>query len=418
MHNVNAFHVSFILRKNKKHPELGQLYCRITVNGKHTEFSIKHQISTKQWCNVSNSVKGSSSAAQIVNNSIERVRVDIYEAYKELNQEGKFINPGLIKARYFGQDSNNKTLRELLTYHNSRKNSVLKEGTLKNYDTTEKYLLDFISKKRKSSDVYLKQIDYEFIIDFENYLRNKDKINNNGLMKHMERFKKLLNLAEYLEWIDKNPGHKFKLKFEKSEREYLTEEELHLLSCSSFEKSCHQINKDIFVFACYTGLSYIDVYNLTPHNIQIGIDGQKWIYTKREKSNVPVKVPLLDEAKEIIDKYIEHPKVQITGKLLPIYTNQKTNKYIQEVAEKLGIEKNLTFHIARHTFATTVTLCNGVPIETVSKLLGHTKIATTQIYARVVDRKIAEDMFSLRETLTSKKTEGNEKIANNTHNNG
>jgi integrase/recombinase XerD len=405
MHNVNAFHVSFILRKNKKHPELGQLYCRITVNGKHAEFSIKHQISIKQWCNVSNSVRGSSSAAQIVNNSIERVRVDIYEAYKELNQEGKFINPGLIKARHFGQDSNNKTLRELLTYHNNRKNSILKEGTLKNYDTTEKYLLDFISKKRKSSDVYLKQIDYEFIIDFENYLRNKDKINNNGLMKHMERFKKLLNLAEYLEWIDKNPGHKFKLKFEKSEREFLTEEELQLLASNSFGKPCHQINKDIFVFACYTGLSYIDVYNLTSQNIQIGIDGQKWIYTKREKSNVPVKVPLLDEAKEIIDKYREHPKVQITGKLLPIYTNQKTNKYIQEVAQKLGIEKNLTFHIARHTFATTVTLCNGVPIETVSKLLGHTKIATTQIYARVVDKKISHDMGSLKKILEAKKEE-------------
>jgi len=402
MHNLNAFNVSFILRKKKLNPETGQIYARLTVNGKYTEFSIKHETPLKQWCHTSSVVKGSSSMAQIVNNSIEQIKTNIYKAHKELVEEGKHISAGLVKARYFGEDSKNKTLSELLNYHNCRKNSNLREGTLKNYDTTEKYLLEFVSVKHKSADIYLKQINYEFIIDFDNFLRKKVDLNNNGRMKHMERFKKLLKLAEYLEWIEKNPGHKFKLKFEKSEREHLNEEELQLLYESTFEKPQHQINKDLFVFACYTGLSYIDAYNLTAENIQIGIDGQKWIYTKREKSSTPVKVPILDIAQEIIDKYANHPKTIVSGKLLPIYTNQKTNKYIQEVADQLGIEKVLTFHVARHTFATTVTLCNGVPIETVSKLLGHSKISTTQIYAKVVDRKISHDMGSLREILKTK----------------
>src|SRR5690606_33066130 len=201
---------------------------------------------------------------------------------------------------YFGEDSKNKSMIDLLNYHNNEKNTNLKPGTLKNYFTTEKYILDFITNHRRSKDIYLKQINYEFIIDFESYLRKKSLLNNNGLMKHMERLKKLLNLAEYLEWIDKNPGHKYKLKFQKTEREFLTEEELQLVFESSCDTPHHQIIKDIFIFACYTGLSHIDAYNLTPENICIGIDGQEWIYTVREKSSVPVKVPLLPEAAHIL----------------------------------------------------------------------------------------------------------------------
>lgn len=183
MHNLNAFHVSFIIRKKKLNPETGQIYARLTVNGKYTEFSIKHETPLKQWCQTSSVVKGSSSMAQIVNNSIEQIKTNIYKAHKELVEEGKHISAGLVKARYFGEDSKNKTLSELLTYHNCRKNSNLREGTLKNYDTTEKYLLEFVSEKHKSADIYLKQINYEFIIDFDNFLRKKVDLNNNGRMK-------------------------------------------------------------------------------------------------------------------------------------------------------------------------------------------------------------------------------------------
>lgn len=231
-------------------------------------------------------------------------------------------------------------------------------------------------------------------------------------MKHFTRLKKLFNLAMNLDWIIRNPLTKFKVKFIPVERDILNEVELKKLKDADFSNQTHQINKDIFVFACYTGLAHIDVYNLTPDNICIGIDGQEWIYTKREKSNVPVKVPILPEAAKILAMYKDHPKVQITGKLLPVYSNQKSNFYLKEIATKLEINKHLTFHIARHTFATTVTLSNGVPIETVSKLLGHTKIATTQIYAKVIDRKISDDMANLKHILNSKSKSDKQKKAN------
>lgn len=221
-------------------------------------------------------------------------------------------------------------------------------------------------------------------------------------MKHMERFKKLCKLGLRLEWIDKDPSVNFQLHFDKVERHYLTEAELLTLETAILERETHKIARDIFVFSCYTGLAYCDVYSLTHEHIVLGIDGNKWISTQREKTAAKVRVSLLDKALAIIERYRNHPKCEQTGKLLPVYSNQKMNQYIKEVVEKLELEKHLTFHIARHTFATTVTLSNGVPIETVSKLLGHTKIATTQIYARVIEKKVSEDMIKLRNNLNVK----------------
>ena len=160
--------------------------------------------------------------------------------------------------------------------------------------------------------------------------------------------------------------------------------------------------RDLFVFSCYTGISYIDIMQLTKGNIHIGIDRNNWIITKRQKTGTTVKVPLLEKAKELIAKYENHPITVITGTLFPVITNEKLNSYLKEVANFCGIKKNLTFHMARHTFATTVTLTNGVPIETVSKMLGHTKISTTQIYARVIERKVSDDMNVLKTVLDNK----------------
>ena len=161
--------------------------------------------------------------------------------------------------------------------------------------------------------------------------------------------------------------------------------------------------RDLFVLSCYTGISYVDVMKLTLSNVSMGIDGNNWIFTKRQKTKVPIKVPLLEPALELIRKYSSHPITMITGTLLPVITNEKLNVYLKEVAILCGIKKNLTYHMARHTFATTVTLSNGVPIETVSKLLGHTKIATTLIYARVLENKVSQDMNALRLILGQKR---------------
>lgn len=324
-------------------------------------------------------------------------------------EEFKIVSSNAIKAHYLGEDDNRKTLIELVTYHNTNMLSVLKSGTMKNYYTTEKYLKRFLIQKLKTEDIYLKQLNYRFITDFEHYLRNYRNSNkqlmltNNGVMKHLERLKKLVNLSIKLEWTIKNPFQKFQLKFDKYDRQYLTDRELVLIENTYFNQERLERVKDIFVFSCYTGLSYIDVKELTIHQIVKRMDNKLWIHTKREKTDETVKIPLLPKALEIVEKYKHIPKLTNSECLLPLCSNQKTNSYLKEVATVCGIHKNITFHVARHTFATTVMLTNGVPIETVSKLLGHAKLSTTQIYARVLDIKISEDIDNLLERLETKK---------------
>lgn len=224
-------------------------------------------------------------------------------------------------------------------------------------------------------------------------------------MKHLERLKKMMNLALRLEWIDKDPFVRFKLKFTKYQQAFLSQSELEVLVSGRLSKEVHRKTRDVFVFACYTGLSYIDVKLLCDDHIVRGIDRDYWIFTKREKNDESVKIPLLDKPFEILKKY-EQDCNNRKEALLPVFTNQKINKYLKEIASILKINKKLTFHVARHTFATTVTLSNGVPIETVSKLLGHTKLSTTQIYARVIEQKVSSDMRLLRSKLkTDYKTE-------------
>lgn len=221
-------------------------------------------------------------------------------------------------------------------------------------------------------------------------------------MKHLERFKKMINLAIKLEWMHKNPFSQFQLKYDKYDRAYLNERELGLLEDTEFTTERLQRIKDCFVFSCYTGLSYIDVKELTESNIVKGIDNNNWIYNRREKTDEQVKVPILPKAWAILEKYRTTQEIGFTTNVLPISSNQKTNAYLKEIIKACGIHKNISFHVARHTFATTVMLSNGLPIETVSKLLGRAKLSTTQIYARVVETKISEDISNLLERFKQK----------------
>ena len=231
---------------------------------------------------------------------------------------------------------------------------------------------------------------------------------NNGAMKHMERLKKMSRLAVKLEWLEKDPFINFKLRLEKTERQFLTERELQLIEETTFNIPSTQRIKDLFIFACYTGLSFIDVSELKMDHLVKGMDGNDWLYTKRTKTDEPLKIPLLPKAKEIIDKYKSKASLLENGRLLPIYSNQMINRTLRDIAIACGIRKKITFHVARHTFATAITLSNGVPIETVSKLLGHTKLSTTQIYARVVEKKVGEDMQNLMATMKLKKVRAEE----------
>ena len=216
-------------------------------------------------------------------------------------------------------------------------------------------------------------------------------------MKHLERLMKVTKLGVRLEWMDKDPFRNFKLRFDKFDRKYLTQREIDLIEDTTFTSLGKERVKDVFLFSCYTGLTFMDIKLLTRDNVSRGIDGNYWIYTKRIKTDEPLKIPMLPRAVEIMRKYEESPKNDIS--LLPVYSNQKTNAYLKEITKACGIHKNISFHTARHTFATTVTLSNGVPIETVSKMLGHTKLSTTQIYARVLENKIGQDMQHLMDKI-------------------
>lgn len=403
----NSFGVIFYLKKsrtdiNGKSP----IYARITVNGERSEISLKQSIDEKDWQPGKGMARGSRQDVLRLNNFLEQYRSGVVACYQQLIVDRKMITAELIKAMVTGSGQTEYTLCALMDYHNKELKDVLEWGTLKNYMTTQKYLKVFLKQRYKTSDVYLSEFSYKFITDFEHYLRNlktrhgEFSLANNGIMKHLERLRKMVNLALRLEWIAKNPFASYQLKFKKVEREYLTREELKRIEDKVFQIPRLSQIRDIFIFSCYTGLAYIDVFNLRTENIKTSPGGEQWISTRRQKTDIPIKVPLLPKAKAIVKKYSDHPQVLHQGKVLPVMSNQKLNSYLKEIADLTKIVKPLTFHIARHTFATTITLSNGVPIETVSKMLGHTKLTTTQIYAKVIDRKIEEDMAMLKQKLS------------------
>nr|WP_190809223.1 site-specific integrase [Flagellimonas sp. S3867] len=384
---------------------LAPIYARITIRGRRAEISTGRNCPVANWDSKTSRIVGRSEGARALNQELERIKHRLHECYKELLDQGTFVDARAVKSRYLGEDRKGRTLLEIVDYHGQKMEGVFKEGTLKNYRTTKTYLEGYLLKVLRTRDIYLEQLQYGFIIDFERYLRNSKNalsnkpLTNNGTMKHLERLNKLMNLAVDLEWSERNPFARYSLKFTKYDRSYLTEQELLDFATIKLQKPALSICRDMFVLACYTGLSYIDLKQLTVDRITIGIDGKKWFFLQREKSKQPVKVPLLAKALAILDKYGEDLRIRNS---LPVYSNQKMNKYIREVTDLCGINKHISFHVARHTFATTVTLSNGVPIETVSKLLGHTKLSTTQIYARVLENKISSDMELLENRLILK----------------
>lgn len=407
MRTDSTLAINFFVRKKRGNPNRYDIYARITVNKQRVELSLKRDIPVCKWDKIRGKAFEESQYLIDVNAYLDTVYGEILNVHRELHMERKLITAKLIKARYVGEDEMNKTLMELVEYHNSNVSSKLKPGTMKNYYSTEKYLVKFLRDKFKTNDIYLIQLDYKFIVDFEIYIRNyvpkkkRKTCTNNGTMKHLERLMKILKLAVRMEWLDKDPFRNFKLRFQKNERNYLTQRELDLIENTSFKGIGYTRVRDIFLFSCYTGLSFMDVKQLSKDKIVKGIDGNYWINTQRIKTGEPVKIPMLPKAVEIMDAYDGEPSTE--NRLLPVYSNQKTNFYLKEIARACGIHKNISFHVARHTFATTVTLSNGVPIETVSKLLGHTKLSTTQIYARVLQKKVGDDMQKIIDLYNGRK---------------
>ena len=417
MKSTNTFGVQFVARNSKLSSLDLLIYARITVNSKRIEISLKKTVHSSYWDPKAGRVKGNKDLMRQVNPYIEDVRFKLIECYLELQLSNKPITAQSIKELFLGEEKKAHSLCSLMVYHNVNMKDVLAPGTLKNYFTTERYVKRFLANKHGKTDIYLSELNYQFITEFEFFLRRNaplqasNPLTNNGIMKHMERLRKMVTMASKMEWISKDPFQQYTLRFQKVDKAYLTTQELLAVETQPLPFFRLHLPRDLFVFSCYTGLAYVDLMRLKPTNICIGIDGEYWIKTFRTKTETPVNVPILPPAKLLVEKYRNDPRAINKGIIFPYLPNQKLNAYLKEIAIVCRIKKDFSFHMARHTFATTVTLSNGVPIETVSKMLGHTKLSTTQIYARVIEKKVSEDMHTLRNKLGVDKSETNLKIA-------
>ncbi len=395
------FKVFFYARKNyvDKDGEV-RVMVRLVLDGQKAQFSSNLKVSPKIWDSQLNMAVGDSTAARLINEGLREIRMELNFHYKELKQQGVYFTVEKIRDAYLGVKSKVQMLLTVFREHNAElRLRIGKDITAKGvqkYERTCTRLGEFMKHQYNIDDIPLKKVDYNFIYSFETYLTTIWDYNVNTTAKYLQRFKHIVVLAKNNGWILSDPFLNFKIRFKKVDRGYLTEDELIIIMEKRFAiKRLEQV-RDIFVFSCFTGLAYVDMKNLNRRDIQKSFDGKLWIMKKRQKTDVQSRILLLDVPKQILEKYKGIPN---GNSLLPAISNQRLNSYLKEIADVCGIEKNLTFHLARHTFATTVTLAKGVPIETVSKMLGHTSIKTTQIYARITDQKISNDMGELSQKL-------------------
>ncbi|GAA4027313.1 site-specific integrase [Flavobacterium cheonhonense] len=376
------------------------IYIRLTVDGKRLEYSTKKFIEPSKWSSEQGRMKGNSEEACSINSLLDFTKNRINEIHFELLKDGITVTLEEFKNRLLDIKVRERMLIPIFVEHNRKIKELVGHeyaaGTLERYETSLKHTKEFLIWKYNISDINIDKIDHAFITEYEFYLRSVRKCANNTAVKYIKNFHKIINQCLANGWLQKDPFVNYKAKIKEVIREFLTEKELEEIINKQFTTERLELVRDIFIFSCFTGLAYIDVQQLTTDNIAMGIDGDKWIFKNRQKTDTASKIPLLPTAQKIISKYENHPVCINENRLLPILSNQKMNAYLKEIADVCGIKKDLTFHIARHTFATTVTLSNGVPLETVSKMLGHTNLKTTQHYAKILDKKISEDMIALK----------------------
>jgi len=402
----NKVDILFFARLNSKNKRnLAPIYARIIVNSQRIEFSTGLSIEPKYWNGNSAKVVAGNSNAQLINTYISTKKLEFKKIHNDLLLEQKEITAYSLKNRLLGvkDEESLRTIIQLVDFHNSFFQSKIGTDTaittFRKYKVTRKRLLEFISYQYKKDDIFLKDVQLEFILNFDLYLKTVFKNNHNTVIKHCKNLKAIINLGIQYQWLDLNPFNRHKTPYKEGNKSILTKEELSILELKQFKIPRLSLVRDLFIFQCYTGLAYADMKALCKADIQWGIDGHKWIIKQRVKTEQRSAIPLLPKAIEILDRYKWQDKKD-NEPVLPVISNQKLNGYLDEIAHLSGISKKITTHVGRRTFATTVTLSNKVPIETVSRMLGHSNLKTTQIYAKVMDSKISEDMQALKDKLS------------------
>ena len=393
--------VYFSLRESKQNKKgLSPIEVSITTNGKRIYFSTGKHVPATDWNKEKQAVKGKSEEAQLINGYLIQLRNKIYQKEIELLQKGYLITAELLKEAITDKVEalNEKTLLDVLNEHNTERKAMVGKtvapATYWVFEYTGRLFKEFIQKKYERKDLYLREINLGFIQGFHAYLLGEKKMGQNSCTKHLKFLKKLLNLAVANSYISYNPVNAYKVEREPVEVDFLDEEELRKII--NFDTPLPRLEraKDMFLFGCFTGLSYIDIKTLTPEHFEKDNAGRIWIKKRRVKTGVLSRIPLLPIAKLILDKY------KGGKKLLPIQDPADINKYLKDIAILCGINKRICFHTSRHTFASTVTLANNISLEVVSKMLGHTNTRMTAHYAKLIDKCIGEQMDKLMDTFT------------------
>jgi site-specific recombinase XerD len=399
-----SFGLLFFMRKPKNYTSgLLPVYLKITVNGHPKEISTKRNWNPTRWSSEAGRAIGNKEEVKTLNSYLDELQQKVYQAKKSLLEDNKPITADAIKSILTGNTEKKKSILEVFQHHNEQIKALegvdFASGTVERYATSYKHTQDFINWKYGALDLCIIDLDYEFMSEYAFWLKSIRRCNHNTTMKYLANFKKIVLICVKNKWLPSDPFENFKLTKRAVDRHPLSDEELKKIEDKCFVTDRLNFVRDMFLFSCYTGLSYIDLKQLRNSELTTGVDQEKWIFAKRQKTKTQIHIPILKPALKLIEKYKNHPKCLNEGLVFPVLTNQKMNSYLKEIADCCGITKNLTFHIARHTFATTITLGNGVPLESVSKMLGHSNLIQTQHYAKVLDTKISQDMQQLRNNL-------------------
>lgn len=397
----NTFKVLFVLRRNHVNKD-GKcaIIVRISVNGEQERINSTLDIEPELWDSKASKAIGRTNKILAFNKRLEDIKYILQDHYYQLINTHGFVTAEMVKNAYMGITAKEESLMPIYDEFLAETKKMVginrSDKTYQKYERCKRRIVEFMKKKYNINDIPLRELKPKFLSDFEVFLATEYKCKQNTVYKFLQLFRMVLVKAQREGISFPDPYLNHKMRKERVDRGYLTEEEVLAIATKDINIRRLDQVRDVFIFACYTGLAYADISTLRAENIKKMFDGKLWIVTHRQKTKTNVNVPLLPTAARILQKYEGQ---FLNGEILPMLSNQKTNAYLKEIADICGIEKNLTFHLARHTFATTMTLGKGVPIESVSKMLGHTNIQTTQIYARITNEKISKDMENLAKNL-------------------
>ena len=391
-----TYSVSFYIKRTKKLKDgTSPIFARISIDGQRCDFGLQKSIPENLWDPHKECIAGTSKEVKKQNAYLDFVRMKLLQHKMDLEQQDIKVTPIGLKHAFKGIEENSKTILQVFQEHNDRCKSLIgidfAPGTYERYATCYLHVERFMNFMYHKKDMKLSELSPKFVKDFEFYLKTERKCAHNSATKYLKNFKKITRLAMTNGWLKEDPFRGIRFHLEKVDMDFLTQQELDQLIQKKMPVGRLELVKDVYVFCCFTGLAFIDVKNLSYSDIQEK-NQQLWIHKKRQKTKNWCDVPILPPARHLMEKYKDHPKCQAKNLVFPVLTNQKMNAYLKEIAAICQIDKNLSTHTARHTFATTVTLTNHISIEVVSKMLGHSSINMTKKYARVVDELISEDM--------------------------